>query len=177
MISEEGSSELIQQIKNNRLDVAFILQKEDFKEEELTVFELMEARFMAIVNKKHPLASRSSLNLEDFRNQRLIISSDRFNLQRSLVSRMEQIGIPYKIATLCNQIETCFVLADQGFGISFCTESTIGHYDCSNVVYLPVEGFEKRSIYLIYKKDPEYYPVLKKFIEFIQAGTRESEPV
>ena len=85
----------------------------------------------------------------------------------TLLSRMDQAGIPYKIATSCNQIETCHVLANQGFGISFCTEATISHYHCENVVYLPMEEFPKRSVYLAYKRDPKYHPVLRSFVKFI----------
>ena len=166
-ITEDGSSELIHQIKANLLDVAFIINTEEYKEDELTILELMNARFMAIVNKKHPLAIRTSLTLEDLKDQKLIVTTSSFNLQRTLLSRMDQAGIPYKIATSCNQIETCHVLANQGFGISFCTEATISHYHCENVVYLPMAEFPKRSVYLAYKRDPKYHPVLRSFVKFI----------
>lgn len=166
-ITEDGSLELIQQIKSNTLDAAFIIHYEECEDEELINLELMNSRLMAIVNKDNPLAARASLKLEDLRNQRLIVNSDHFNLRHMLFTSMEQYGIPYKVAAFCNQIETCYVLADQGLGIGFCTEANIGHYHCSNVVYLPMEELPRCSVYLVYKQNPDYHPVLKSFVKFI----------
>lgn len=166
-LMEAGSSELIRFLNAGELDAALVMYTEECHDQLLASHKLIESRLMAIVNKAHPLACRTSLTIEDFRDQKLIITTSNFNLQRLIIDRMESQNIPFKISTRCNQIETCYILADQGMGISFCTESTIGYYPCSNVVYLPVENIPLRTIYLIYKKDPQYYPALKSFIDFI----------
>jgi len=166
-LTESGSSELVQKVKAGELDVAFILHTGEPDEEILTYRKLMESRFMAIVNKTHPLSSKESLKIDDLKDQKLIVTTSDFNLQRILLSRMDEREIPYKVSTQCNQIETCFILADQGMGISFCTEATTGYYHCKNVTYIPMKDFPVRSVFLVYKNDPAYHPALRCFVEHI----------
>lgn len=167
-LTEEGSSHLIRQVQSLELDAAFAFHTGDISDEGLIFCNLMESRFMAIVPKSYSLASQPALTFEDFADRRLIVTTKNFNLQRHLLSQLDARGIPYKIVTQCNQIETCYVLANQGMGVSFCTEATIGHYHCDNVAYIPIEGMEMYPLFLVYKKDINYHPLLREFVIFVE---------
>ncbi len=172
---ELGSSELIHKVLDDQLDAAFVIRSQiNEKDEKLKGECLMKSRWMAVIHKNHPLADHSVLNLEDLRDQRLILPSDGFNLQRVLHSRLDYFKIPYKISMTYTQIEACFAFADQQFGIGICSEDLVSYYKYPNIVYVPIHEMPLREIHFIYKKEPSCHPTLESFIEFVHTWFHNS---
>lgn len=167
-LTEEGSFALIHKIKTNELDAAFVNLLSHDSEDDIYQIKLTESRFVAALNSAHPLAQRTELTLTDLKEQPLIITSESFNMQRMILAELDHENIPYRIAASCNQIESCFRLVDKGFGISFCSEEASEYYFYKNVQYIPIQGIPSRALYLIYKKDPAYYPALQTFVSFVR---------
>lgn len=165
-LTESGSYELINKVNINELDVAFAILSDDNLKEDFYQIKLTESRLVAAVNASHPLAQRKKITQGDLRNQKLVIPSESFNIQRMILNELDRRDIPYQVAASCNQIDTCFRLVDQGFGISFCSEETTEYYSYENVRYIPVQDIAPRPLYLIYKKNPAYYPALQTFVLF-----------
>ena len=70
----------------------------------------------------------------------------------------------------CNQIESCLALVNSGMGISFCSKEVAEYFPFPNVVIKPLQPFFNRHIYLIYRKNPTYYPLLQEFIKYAQTN-------
>lgn len=167
-LSEEGSFALIHKVMANELDASFVNLLDHNLEDDIYQIKLTESRFVAALNSTHPLAQCTELKLADLSEQPLIITSESFNMQRMILAELDHQSIPYRVTASCNQIESCFRLVDKGFGISFCSEEASEYYVYENVRYIPVQGIPSRALYLVYKKNPDYYPALQTFITFVQ---------
>jgi len=166
-LTEQGSFELIKKISLGELDVAFAILVQEKADKELTSIQLMESRIMAVIHTQNPLSQKEYLSLNDLQDQQLIVTTDNFNFQKLLLDSLNKLEIPYHINTVCSQIDTCFALANKNFGITFCSEESVPYYSYDNIVVLPIRELPVRKIYLIYKKNPEYHPVMQAFIEFV----------
>lgn len=175
-LTEEDSHSLIGKVNINELDAVFATPSDADAKEDLYQVKLAESRIVAAVNAGHPLARRSELTLEDLRDQKLVITSESFNIQRRILTLLDHMEIPYQVTAACNQIDTCFRLVDKGFGISFCSEEASGYYSYRNVRYVPVLGVDSRPLCLIYKKNPAYYPALQSFVTFVTDYYRAKSP-
>ena len=167
-LMEAGSYDLVNRVKMNELDAAFVILFNAEKEEELYQIKLLESDLMAVVHIDDPLAQRKELILKDLEEQRLIVSTENYNMQRLILSQLDQRNIPYQIAASCNQVETCFRLVDEGFGISYSSRETSLYYKYDHVRCILIRDVPARPVYLVYKKRPEYHPALRAFVSFVQ---------
>ncbi len=55
-------------------------------------------------------------------------------------------------------------MVEKNFGIYFTSIDLRNYAGSPNIKALPLEPSITRSIYLVFKKNPEYHPVLKDFI-------------
>ena len=165
-IVEQGSQSLINSVLNNDLDAALAILTNTNNDNRLHYIKLMESKLVAVVPVQHPLAKKKSLVFEDFEETKLVLTNGNFNMQKLILDELDSRDIHYDTFSQCNQIETCFSLASKGFGIAFSSEQTAEYYHFDNLVYIPILGIPKRTIYLIYTKTPEYHPVLNSFINF-----------
>lgn len=165
---EDGSNALVDRVRMNEVDVAFAILSDIGQEDDLYQIKLMGSDIVAVVNTSHPLAGREALTLEDLRDERLVIATGNFNMQRLLLGPLAERGIPFQISAMCDQIETCFQLVDRGFGISYCSGSTSQYYHYEHVRYLSLPELPARFVYLLYKKNPAYYPALQVFVTFVK---------
>lgn len=165
-ILESGSFELVNSTKKSEIDVALVIIPDINEVEDLYRIKIMESRLMAAINVNNVLTQNDSINLEMLGDQKLIMTTGNFNLQRLIQSRFVTMEVPYNISAVCNQVETCLALVDKGFGISFCSEDIVDYYKFPNVRYIPMESMPTRKIYMVYKKPLEYHPNLKSFVDF-----------
>ena len=167
-ITETGSAELIEQIMVNSLDTAIVIIPNEFRHENLNMFQLMEAPISAVMPHSHRLACLESISLNDCCGERLIIPYETFKMSRMIVDELCRRNICFEIFAECTQIETCFSLTAKGFGITFCSEQTAEHYADYKLKCVPVIDIQPRRIYLAYTKSPEYHPALDVFIKFVK---------
>lgn len=169
-ITESGSADLISILHQGNIDAAFAIYEADNKAgSALHRIPLLTSRVYAAMNKNHPLAQKEFLTYEELCDQPLAITNRNFNFYRMIFRKLEEQGFIPKISCTCNQIETCMVLADMGFGITLCTEETGLYYDHVSLSFVPLEPAIERTVSLFYRSDPAYHPVLSSFIEFINA--------
>ena len=167
-ISEQGSNEIISRIEQDELDAAIVLLTDNNKHKNIKAIKIMESAVVAVFPSTHQLAKKRYIMIKDLQDEKLIIPTGNFNLQRIILNRMEEMGIRYKKFFSCSQIETCFVLVSKGLGISFCSEAMIKNSKYENIAYVPMKEIENRKIYLVYSKNLEYHPALDKFVKFVE---------
>jgi len=164
---ESGSASLLQSLEQNEIDAAFvILDSLHALDERLTAIHLMDSYIYVAINKKNPQSQKEAFALEDLTSLPFIITTASFNMTTMILSRMTAAGLPYKITNVCNQIDSCLALVDKDIGISFCARETAEYYGYPEVALVPFTPALTRTVYLVYKKTLEYYPVLKTFISF-----------
>ncbi len=167
-VSEAGSRVLIEKTIQNETDAAIVIMRDTETVQDLHSVLLKESLFAAAVPSDHRLAVHKTLKTEDFYDEQLILPQGTFNLQNMILDRLNAKAIPYHLFASCSQTETCFALASNHFGITFCSMEMAEHCQYKNLIFIPVEDIPLRKIWLVYKKTPEYHPALNEFINFVK---------
>ena len=165
-LREGYSSELCSRIKESELDICFAISSTQESANNLEQIEILQVQPVAAVSKQNPLSKKKRLSLEDFRNQRIILISPDAVIHHNYLNILDENQIPYNIVGICNQILSCFALVEVDFGIALCSETTSQYHNSPQIAYLPIDGFQRNKINLVFKKNPLYYPVLRSFIEY-----------
>ena len=164
---ESGSIALLQALAGNEIDVAFaLLDSNHAIDESLQAVRLMDSDIYAVVSKNHALSGKQEITLNDLTGMTLIMNTSNFRLSSIITSRMEAAGIHYTIGYSCNQIDSCLSLAGKNLGVFFCSRETALYYQHDHLELLRIQPPIKRGIYLLYKKNPDYHPALRSFIQY-----------
>ena len=168
-ILEDGSNNLHKAVKDNVLDVAFVILN-GRPDQEVAAINLGQSGIYAVLNKKHKLCHAKSITFKQLGEENLIVSGDSFVLQKIILEAMANKNTLGNVVCKCNQIESCLALVNSGMGISFCSKEVAEYFPFPNVVIKPLQPFFNRHIYLIYRKNPTYYPLLQEFIKYAQTN-------
>lgn len=166
-ILEDGSNNLQMAVKNNMLDVAFVILN-GTPEPVLTTINLGQSGIYVAVNKNHPLSKAKSISFKQLGKENLVVSGDSFVLQKIILEALASKHMQSNVVCKCNQIDSCLDLVNSNMGISFCSKEVAEYYRFPNVVIKPLHPVKNRHIYLIYRKNPNYYPLLQEFIKYVQ---------
>ncbi len=164
---ETGSDGLRLALEENTVDVAFmILNPVKMPTNDVHSIPLMRDDVCVALHIDDPRATRPSIQLRDLAGSALILPDQTFNLSRIVRSHLDSMGVPYKVRTICSQIDSCLSMVDSNMGISFCSRMTAEHYKYSNVVVIPFDPPVTRRIVMNYRKDISMYPALREFLNF-----------
>lgn len=177
---ESGSTALLNAVIHDELDVAFAVLNSALPYEGINKTRIFSSDIYAAVNAKSPFAQKSSFSLDDLSSVSLISSTEDFSLFSIILSLLENKSITYSVASKCNQIDSCLSLVDKDLGVTFCTRITAAYYKYPNVRLIPFVPALTRDVYLIYKKNPDYHPLLNAFIlaadEFYHSDSLSCQP-
>lgn len=167
-LTVDGSSNLLENLVSDDLDCVIAIMENDNPKQEVTAIPLKTSAICAALHEKEPLAAYSYITPQQLFHKPLIISSDSFVLQHIILESIKlNKNFPerhYK----CNQIESCLALADKNMGITFCSPEVASYYHFPHIVLRPLQPAIERCVYLVYKKDPTYFPLLQAFIQHIE---------
>ena len=76
----------------------------------------------AVVSPAHPIATRTSITIQELTEYRLIALTENFGLQRHMNAMFKSEGLQFHPAYRCNLFSTAMSLSQAGLGISFMTE-------------------------------------------------------
>lgn len=173
-ILESGSAALLHALKEKKIDVAFVIMEQSPSlSEQQTALKLFDSNIMVAVPYEWKKDTSSVFTLEDLSEFPLITTTENFHMSSMILSRMDAKNIPYKIISVCNQIDSCLALVNKAMGITFCAEETAEYFHYPNIALIPLCPEIKRTIYLVYQKNPAYHPVLNTFIEEVTLFARQ----
>lgn len=165
-LTEAGSAALLQDVQENRLDAAFvILRSESALDDGFSAVPLWQSETLAALPAAWCSESSTSITFEQLTQYPLILTGNNFNMSKMILSQMDAAGLKYTISCTCNQIDSCLALVSKEMGVTFCSGKTAAYYHHDNIRLLPFSSPIRRTIYFVYRKNPEYYPVLKLFLE------------
>lgn len=175
-LTESGSASLLQDVQENRLDAAFVILRPDLSlADDFTSLLLGQSETLVALPSTWCIPSMSSVTLEQLAQYPLIATSNLFNMSRLIFAQMDAAGLRYTLSCSCSQIDSCLSLVSKEMGVTFCSRKTAEYYHYPNIRLLPFSPQILRKIYLVYHKDPAYYPVLRLFLQelepLIAAGT------
>lgn len=165
---EAGSRDLSRGVENRELDAALVIGSGNARDDGIKRVPLIGSHIMAVMSSADPLAAENAIAPEMLNGRELIVTTVQFNFQKLVLSELDRRQIRYRIAADCSQIETCFALAESGFGITFASRETADYYINDRLTVLPLAGIPARIVSLIYQKELKYHPALRAFVDFMR---------
>lgn len=152
---------LYQQLAEERVNIVIAFQENDLKKP-LLYKELSKIPIIAVMPSNHLLAHRQTLNMNDLKNEKVVIIEPRKcpdSLRKIQHKAAEDKSIPD--IYLCDSVESSITLARAGYGIAVVPE--IFSLKDPALSYIPIADAEPMS-YGVYYKKLSGHPILKTFI-------------
>ena len=117
---EETTSQLVQALQAGEIDLAVVslpVPKAD-----LVCSELFREELLLVVPRKHPLTGHSPVNLQDLRNERLLLLREGHCLREDVLTACTRAKAELRSVFETDQMESIFELVRSGFGLSVVPE-------------------------------------------------------
>jgi LysR family hydrogen peroxide-inducible transcriptional activator len=113
---EETTSQLVEGLQAGEIDLAVIslpVPKAD-----IVCSELFREELLLVVPPKHPLCGRPMVNLQELRNERLLLLKEGHCLRDDVLTACTRARAELRSVFETNQMESIFELVRSGFGLS-----------------------------------------------------------
>lgn len=101
----------------------------------------------------HPLACRSSLRLEELKNEHFLLLSKNSQMYKLCTSSCIAAGFEPHIAYAGSQAENMLALVREKIGVGLLTKKPLRHFDCNGIAIVDIEPKITTNICLAYLKD------------------------
>lgn len=147
-------------------NVAFTVGPSDFSAFEATLMETFEVKLL--VNRAHPLSSRSSVTIEDLKDQPLFIESSEFNIHHMILNRCREAGFTPNIIFETSGFSLCHKMVQKNKGISVTVDFIFEDMSGDQMVMLPFsDGPCQWSTYMLTRKDQAISEDIRLFQEHV----------
>ena len=140
------SSGLISSLYSDNLDIIITLAFDVERRANLKHRELLRARPCLVVPASHPLASKETADILDFRDEIffLFVPTDSVNTSQPLIAYCEEHGFTPKVR-YTSSLNDSLLMVQAGEGVSLFNSKTVGKHN-PNIKYLRTEPFSKPNI-------------------------------
>lgn len=140
---------------------------------------LYNERYVVLIKKDHPFATKDNITLADFTEQSLIIGMPEFQTSAQIIKAFEQEGILPHIQYKIERFEMIKVLVEEGLGIALLPQQYVEQHLPENLLIRPVQSeFLHRNVYLSTMKDRTFPKSILKLFELIrQAHERKGADI
>lgn len=159
---EEGSMAIRNYLERDELDFGIVILVETANS--LQRLPMMTCQPVACIPENHPLASRSSLRLDDLQNTDMILLKDGSFLRHYLLQKCKDASITPNIVLESNQVETIKGLIANGIGIGFLLDFNV--QNTPGIKMLPIDDIPPFDIGLAWKKDRYVSKAAQAFIDY-----------
>lgn len=147
-------------------NVAFTVGPSDFSAFEATLMETFEIKLL--VNRAHPLSNRSSVTIEDLKDQPLFIESSEFNIHHMILNRCREAGFTPNIIFETSGFSLCHKMVQKNKGISVTVDFIFEDMSGDQMVMLPFsDGPCQWSTYMLTRKDQAISEDIRLFQEHV----------
>lgn len=155
---------IIEKVKNRKIDIAVIAEK-GFNEGELQVKRLHENPLVLAMDKRHPLAQKDHLTLEDISSYRFIIHNSGAT-RDSIDEWRNKNFINLDVHMETNSISSILTTIKDSNYLSLVSENAISHH--SSIISKTLPNAPTTSyISLIYRNDRHLTSIIQDFITLI----------
>jgi DNA-binding transcriptional LysR family regulator len=170
---ESGSNNMYELLDQDKVDLGFIGRTAPAKNKEYDSTFIMKSPFVFVLPTGHPLASRPSLSITDFKGERFITMGETFTQQKVLLNLLQSNGMTEEINNIyiTNELMTEHGLIAAGNGVGLMMKLAVENR--ADLVTVPLDEPIDFYIYLVQKRDhqlSEFESITKqKIIEAIDA--------
>ena len=142
----------------------------------LTVVPLFSEEVVVAVAREHPLAQRSTVALQDLRDEPWVLLPENYELRETTLEACEKAGFTPQVVLDGGEIDTLIRLVASGLGITLIPGLAV--YGHSEIALLSVTDQEiTRSLGLVWRGDWIASPAARALREFLVEHLCEDCPV
>ena len=159
---------LIDSVIKGEMDLA-LLGPVPKHEKQLKGHILLMENMYALLPSTHPLAKRSTVQLDQLRNDSFVLYPEGFILRKIVVDACQQIGFEPKVSFEGDDIDTIKGLVAAGLGVTMLPEITLYDNIPRTTVKIPItEPTVTRTVGMIIPKERKLPPTEQLFYDFLK---------
>lgn len=162
----EDSNEMLFQLLDTRsIDLALTVTR-TLPDSNYQFQLLRTSHLMLCVSRGNPMASRSTVTLEDLGTEPLVMLSNHYSQTRFLKKLFAAHEITPNVILYTDQVISVLQFIKQNAAIGFLPEEYLeGNPD---IIGFALPEIPPASICMVWKKDPYHYSAVKKFLSFLR---------
>lgn len=165
-IWEEGSLTIRKKIQNKSLDIGFSILN-DNANEHYEKEDIIETELLYCVNKENPISKKTSLTIEDIKNESIILLREGF-FQNQLINQMYvDVHQDPKIILISSQLSVIRNFVKMNAGGAFLMRELLDSND-SEIIGIPFKNKLILKIGLIWQKETQLHLGALDFINFLR---------
>ena len=146
----------------NEGNVAFTIGPSDFSDVHATLLESFEIKLL--VNKQHPLSTRTSVTIQDLKDEPLYLESSEFYIHHLIIKRCQEAGFTPNIVFETSGFSLCHKMVKKNRGISVVVDFVFDDMGDDSMVLIPFsDGCYRWSTYMLTRKDHDISPDILLF--------------
>lgn len=166
-MSQHPARIILEMLKNGDIDLCFCPDFSDLNYTDIfgkTV--ILVEDFHILVNKNHPLASKTEVNLKELKDEKFIsYNSDTF-FKKPMLNFFEKAGYMPNIAYEANEGSTIASFVSAGLGIAIIPQSININYNKTVPLKITYPVCQ-RTLCMAWRKNSSLTPIANKFKEFV----------
>ena len=166
LVTEEyGSKILIQDLRGNMLDLAFVTHESELPPE-FSVTPLANIEIVWCATQSHPLAGLTEISTENLKDEPLVFFHKNFTTQEIVVRQFKNAGITPRILHTTEQLSTVQSLIRSGIASGFLMRPLAEMM--SNVAAIPLRPSISLCVSLIWKRSQKPFRDMTQLIKLCQ---------
>lgn len=167
----DGMTELLNLIKHNLMDLAFVINPEHQPIEDFNYKTIKSYSLIAVLPSTHPLANSTSIELKELKDENFIFvkeASDEYGQKTMIQNRYRKAGFKPNITQRCNDLNTILSLISSNLGVAVLPSFTIIDSDLNNnISVVQLNGdTDTIEVVAVWSKDATN-PALNQFIDIL----------
>lgn len=163
---EEGlNDEIREKIIGSKLDVAFVVGKTGH--DDVIEKKIMTKQLSVLVYEGHPLYGKDPVSIEDLENEPLITLNEKFNSYHTLQQVCRDHGFAPNIVVKTMESRMIQKQCKKRVGLGIDVKFESSDYNLDGIHVASVREEVSWDIYMLYKKENQSYPNIRKFNQYI----------
>lgn len=168
----DGMTELLNLIKHNLMDIAFVINPKHQPIKDFNFKTIKHYSLIAVLPSTHSLSRSTSIDLKELKDENFIFvkeTSDEYGQKTMIQNRYRKAGFRPNITQRCNDLNTILSLIASNLGVAVLPSFTIINTDLNNtnISVVPLNGdTDEVEVIAVWNKNATN-PALKQFIDII----------
>ena len=165
----DGSSILLKQLLLRKIHAAFIISSDHILEQQKELFfrKIIVDRYVLVVSTQNPLSEKSSISIQDLKNEPLILPDRNSTFYKQLFQYFDEYFMTPRVICETSHPDIVIRLVSQNFGVGFSSSSIASTLKTSEFKILPLKEELLRCVYYVTLKELFDYPSIRTFTRYI----------
>ena len=167
ILFDRPTTEIIEMIKNQTVDVGIVALDPFFDDDELSIFPIQENNMVLLVDHMHRLSGRKSVEFREIENDTFIIPDERTGMFRLCTEAAADAGFKIKRAITCRNIDMMMAMVSVGNGVGLASQRLAESYKANNMIdIIKLENDISYNVSIVSSQYRDKKEIVNRFINF-----------